>query len=57
MSQELQLREVVFTCYKSVEVTHNIAIDIKRYTYSKNPRQICGIDVFNPNVNSHSLRK
>ena len=57
MSQELQLREVVFTCYKSVKVTHNIAIDIKRYTYSKNPRQICGIDVFNPNVNSHSLRK
>ena len=29
MSQELQLREVVFTCYKSVKVTHNIAIDRK----------------------------
>jgi len=29
MSQELQLREVVSTCYKSVKVTHNIAIDRK----------------------------
>jgi len=34
MSQELQLREVVFTCYKSVKVTHNIAIDRRLQAFS-----------------------
>jgi len=57
MSQELQLREVVFTCYKSVKVTHSIAIDRKL--------QACSLHIYSEirtakhanNVTTHNFQK
>jgi len=57
MSQELQLREVVFTCYKSAKVTHSIAIDRKL--------QACSLHIYSEirtakhanNVTTHNFQK